>query len=258
MLVDSHCHLDRLDLTPYGGDLDKLIAAAQERGVDRILCIAISVENRAAVQQLADQYEMVYASTGVHPLDIDAGRVSIDDLCQWVQGHTKTVAIGETGLDYYYDDKNKLAQQESFVVHLQAAGITKTPVVVHTRNAKQDTLALIREHGDLESAGVLHCFTEDWDMAKKAIDMNYYISISGIVTFKNAGNVREVVKNIPLERLLIETDAPYLAPVPHRGKRNEPKYVREVAEYIAEYRGLSLAELAKITSDNFDHLFLKA
>lgn len=255
MLVDSHCHLDRLDLTPYNGDLAKAIEAAKSRDIDRLLCISISLENREAVLNIAEQFDGVYATVGVHPLDVDKGVATAEQLRSWVSGHEKLLALGETGLDYYYDDGNKALQQESFIAHLQAGGQESVPIVVHTRSAKEDTLALIKEYGSCESAGVLHCFTEDWDMARRAMDMNYYISISGIVTFKNADNVREVVKNMPLDRLLIETDSPYLAPVPYRGKRNEPKYVREVAEYIAEMRGLSLEALAEITTGNFERLF---
>ncbi len=255
MLVDSHCHLDRIDLTPYNGDLSAAVAAAVERGIDRMLCISISVENRGAVLDIAKQFPNVYATTGIHPLDVTSGTAATEELVDWASSHPKILALGETGLDYYYDDDNKAQQQESFVAHLTAGAQTKKPIVVHTRSAKEDTLALIKAHGDLESAGVLHCFTEDWDMANQAMDMNYMVSISGIVTFKNAESLREVVRRMPLDRLLVETDSPYLAPVPFRGKRNEPKYTLEVAQYIAELKNISLEELAAITSANFERLF---
>ena len=256
MLVDSHCHLDRIDLTPYDGDLSAAVSSALERGVERMLCISISTENRQAVLDIARAHDNIYASTGIHPLDVKTGTVGAQDLIAWADD-PNVIALGETGLDYYYDQETKALQQESFVEHLVAGKQAKTPVVVHTRSAKEDTLALIAEHGCLETAGVLHCFTEDWDMAKRAIDLNYYISISGIVTFKNAAELREVAKRIPTDRLLVETDSPYLAPVPYRGKKNEPKYVREVAEFIAELRGVSFAELAEQTTANFDRLFLR-
>ncbi|GAB2197769.1 TatD family hydrolase [Sessilibacter sp. MAH4] len=256
MLIDSHCHLDRLNLAPYGGDLSKAIAAAVDRGITEMLCISISLQNRADVLAIAEQYDSIWASTGVHPLDVQSGVASVEDLVQWTR-HPKVVAVGETGLDYYYDTETKALQQESFAIHLQAAGQENIPVVVHTRCAQEDTLNLIKAHGNLESAGVLHCFTETWDMASKAIDLNYYISISGIVTFKNADDLRDVVKKIPLDRLLVETDSPYLAPIPYRGKKNEPKYLKEVAEYIAELRGVSFEELSSITSENFKRLFSK-
>lgn len=257
MLIDSHCHLDRLKLEAYDNQLDKAVAAALDRGIQQLLCVGISINNRKAVVEIAERFPEVVASVGVHPLDVKEGLASADDLVTWSQ-HNKVVALGETGLDYYYSEDDKLLQQESFVVHLQAATQARLPVIVHTRDAREDTLSLIKEHGCEESAGVLHCFTENWDMAKRAIDMNYMISISGIVTFKNAVELRDVVKQIPLDRLLVETDSPYLAPVPYRGKPNEPKYVREVAEYIAELKQVSFEELAQITTNNFYRLFPKA
>lgn len=256
MLIDSHCHLDRLKYKE-GETLDSAVNFALERGVEKMLCVGISTENREAVTAIAEKYEQVYASVGVHPLDVETGLASIDDLIAWSK-HEKVVALGETGLDYYYSADQKSLQQESFVMHLQAAAQCGLPVVVHTRDARQDTLDLIKQHGDLEKAGVLHCFTENWDMASKALDMNYYISISGIVTFRNADELRDVCKKIPLERLLIETDSPYLAPVPYRGKPNQPAYVREVAEFIAELKGVSYEELVQTTADNFHRLFYKS
>lgn len=255
MLIDSHCHLDRLDLAPYHGDLSLALEAAVARGVSRMLCISISVENRQAVLDIAARFDNVFATTGIHPLDVTSGTAATEELIQWAQSHPKILALGETGLDYYYSDESKQLQQESFIAHLKAGAKTKKPIVVHTRNAKEDTLALINEYGDKEAAGVLHCFTEDWDMARQALDMNYYISISGIVTFKNAESLRDVTRKVPLDRLLVETDSPYLAPVPYRGKKNEPKYVREVAEYVADLKGLSFEELAAATTENFDRLF---
>ena len=257
MLIDSHCHLDRLRLDKYQGNLDLAVQAAYESGVEAILCVGISLENRAAVVELAERYPMVVSSIGVHPLDIDSGLASVADLVTW-SDHEKVVAIGETGLDYYYSDDSKQNQQKSFTDHLRAAAQVKLPVIVHTRAAKEDTLDLIKQHGSSDSAGVLHCFTEDWDMAKRAIDLNYFISISGIVTFRNAEALREVVKKLPLDRLLIETDSPYLAPVPKRGKPNEPAYVREVAKFVAELKNIEYEHLLQITTENFFTLFDKA
>ncbi len=257
MLIDSHCHLDRLKLDKYDGDLSKAIAAARDRGVEKMLCVGISLDNREQVLSIAEQYPDIVASVGVHPLDVESGLASCEQLVAW-GAHDKVVAIGETGLDYYYTQDHKQIQHESFIVHLQAAAQARLPVIVHTRDAREDTIALIREHGCLESAGVLHCFTESLEMAKQALDLNYYISLSGIVTFKNAEELREVARQVPLDRLLVETDSPYLAPVPYRGKPNEPAFVREVAEFIAELRGVSYEELAQITGDNFHRLFNKA
>ncbi len=254
MLVDSHCHLDRIDLAPYQGDLSAALAAAAARGVTRMLCISIDRNNVEAVRAIARQHPNVYASVGVHPLDIKDAQESVDSLCQLADG-PEVIAIGETGLDYFYSRDNSIAQQHSFRTHLRAAAQLRKPVIVHSRDAREDTLALIREAGDSELGGVLHCFTESWEMARQALDLNYYISFSGIITFKNAEDLRAVVKQVPLDRLLVETDSPYLAPIPFRGKPNEPKYTREVAECVAAIKGLSLEEIAEITSANFDRLF---
>jgi len=258
MLVDSHCHLDRLNLDAHGGSLDAALAAARARGVGHFLCIGVSRDNAATVKALAGQYADVDCSVGVHPLDIGQGEdaLTLDWLLDAID-HPKVVAIGETGLDYHYAQDSALLQQQAFRVHLQAAQLSGLPVVVHTRNARQDTLDLLRE-ASLPRAGVLHCFTEDWPMAKAALDMGFYISLSGIVTFGNAGALREVAQKVPLERLLVETDAPYLAPVPYRGKPNLPQYVREVAECIAGLRGMAWEELALQTTANFKRLFKSA
>lgn len=255
MLVDSHCHLDRIDLTPYDGDLNAALQAAHERGVTRMLCIGIDRNNSEAVCEIARSHSGVYASVGIHPLDIADELETVESLCL-LGNRPEVVALGETGLDYYYSKDKAEQQQISFRAHLRAASQLKKPVIVHTRDAREDTLNIIREEGDAEIGGVLHCFTESWEMARAAIDMNYYISFSGIITFKNAEELREVVRQMPLDRLLVETDSPYLAPVPFRGKKNEPKYTREVAECVAGLRGLPLEELAEITSANFDRLFL--
>ena len=257
MLIDSHCHLDRLKLEKYDNDLSQAVAAAKLRGVERMLCVGISLSNRESVVAIAEQFDCVVASVGVHPCDVKEGLATEAKLIEWAK-HPKVVALGESGLDYYYTEDDKLLQQESFAIHLQAAKQANLPVIVHTRNAREDTIELIKHHGCPESAGVLHCFTESWEMAKQAIDLNYMISMSGIVTFKNAAELREVAKQIPLDRLLVETDSPYLAPVPHRGKSNEPQYVRDVAEFVADLRGISYEALAEVTTENFYRLFPKA
>jgi len=254
MLVDSHCHLDRIDLSPYGGELAAAVRAAQERGVDRMLCIGIDLNNAPKVVEIAQQFDNIYASVGVHPLDISDDICEVDALAE-LSAQEKVIAIGETGLDYYYSAEKKVLQQGSFANHLKASVKTGKPVIVHTRDAREDTLSLIQQHGDPKVAGVLHCFTESWEMASAAMEMGYYISFSGIITFKNAAELRDVVKKVPMERLLVETDSPYLAPVPYRGKKNEPKYVREVAECVAELKGLSFEQVAEQSSRNFDRLF---
>lgn len=255
MLVDSHCHLDRLKL----GDrtLEQAIEEASQRDVSHLLCIAISDQNVEAVLDIARRFERVFASVGVHPLDVQEGAMSEARLRALLQ-RPKVVAVGETGLDYYYSKDAIQAQQDSFVMHLTLAAEAGLPVVVHTREAKEDTLALIRNHGREQSAGVLHCFTEDLDMARRALDLGYYISLSGIVTFRNADALREVARFVPAERLLVETDSPYLAPVPYRGKPNEPKFVREVAAFVAELKDIPFEDFARQTTENFFRLFNRA
>lgn len=254
MFVDSHCHLDRLDLTPYSGDLAAAISAAKDCGVHRLLCIGIDMQNAAAVIDIASRFDGVSASVGVHPMDVGDQLADMTELRQLASA-PEVVAIGETGLDYYYTKDSAALQKESFRQHLQLSKSLRKPVVVHTREARADTIDIIKRYGDPDVAGVLHCFTESWEMASQALDLNYYISFSGIVTFKSASELKEVAKKVPLDRLLIETDSPYLAPVPFRGKKNEPKYVVEVAKCIAELRGLALEEVAEITLNNYDKLF---
>ena len=254
MLIDSHCHLDRLDLTAHGGSLDNALNAARERGVGKFLCIGVDAANAPVVKTLAERYADVWCSVGIHPLDLT--RSEPTDL-HWLMGeldHPRVVAIGETGLDYHYQPDSAALQQASFRYHLQAARDTGKPVIVHTREARTDTLELLRE-ADLPNAGVLHCFTEDWDMARSALDMGYYISLSGIVTFRNADALRDVARRVPADRLLVETDAPYLAPVPHRGKPNEPQFVCDVAAALAQIRGESEQTLWENTTANFHRLF---
>lgn len=266
MFVDSHCHLDRLDLSPYNNDLQGAISAAVQNGVTRMLCVGIDLGNAQTMIDIAREYKNVYASVGIHPMDVENQfkGLTIDtteeDNRSWSQlrqlaKSDDVIAIGETGLDYFYSEKSALLQQNSFRKHLEIAASIGKPVIVHTRNAQKDTIQQISNYGDIERGGVLHCFTEGWEMARKAIDLNYYISFSGIVTFKNAQELREVAKKVPIERLLIETDSPYLAPVPYRSKKNEPKYVVEVARCLAEVHGIAVEEIAEITSTNFDNLF---
>ncbi|MHC5349826.1 TatD family hydrolase [Pseudomonas sp. A46] len=254
MLIDSHCHLDRLDLAAHDGSLDAALEAARARGVSQFLCIGVSADNAAAVKGLAERYDDVHCSVGVHPLDLQPGESLALDWLLGELAHPRVVAIGETGLDYHYEPEAAALQQQAFRLHLEAARLTGKPVIVHTREARADTLALLREAA-LPQAGVLHCFTEDWEMARAALDLGFYISLSGIVTFRNADALREVARQVPADRLLVETDSPYLAPVPHRGKPNLPQYVREVAEFLAELRGVAFEDFARQTTDNFLRLF---
>ncbi|WP_251359891.1 TatD family hydrolase [Kangiella sp. TOML190] len=256
MLIDSHCHLDRLDLSGYDNDLNQALDFARSRGVKKMLCVAITLEEFPKVLAIAKAHRDIVCSVGVHPLYEAVKDTCIDSLIEQAK-HPKVVAIGETGLDYFYNKEaeNHKLQQESFRKHIQAARQAGKPLIVHTRDARQDTLDILREEQANQCGGVLHCFTESWEMAKAALDLGFYISFSGIVTFKNASELREVCRKVPLDRLLIETDSPYLAPVPYRGKSNQPAYVKEVGQFVADLHYTSFQEICDITADNFQRLF---
>ncbi|MDR2189174.1 MAG: TatD family hydrolase [Azonexus sp.] len=251
MLVDSHCHLDFPGLAER---LPEVLAAMTDNGVGLALCIGVNLEDFARVRALAESDPRLYATVGVHPEYEDAEEPDVERLVA-LADHPRVVAIGETGLDYHWHKDKPEWQRRRFRQHIAAACRCGKPLVVHTRESAADTLALLREEGADAAGGVMHCFTEDWAVAKAALDLGFYISFSGIVTFKNAAIVKEVATRCPLDRLLIETDAPYLAPAPFRGKPNQPAYVRYVAEEIARLRGLEVAEVARATSDNFFTLF---
>lgn len=254
MLIDSHCHLDRLDFAALGTDLDHVLQAAQDHGVQRMLSVCVNLETFPAVLSIAEQYPQVYASVGVHPDERDCREPSVDELVGLAR-HEKVLAIGETGLDYFHCKGDVGWQQERFRTHIRAALRANKPLIVHSRDAKADTIRILREEGADRAGGVMHCFTEDWEMAQEALALNFYISFSGIVTFNNAHTLRDVAARVPLDRMLIETDSPYLAPVPRRGKTNQPAYVRHVAERIAEVRNIPLAQIEATTTENFISLF---
>ena len=252
MLIDSHCHLDRLDLSCYNHSLDGALQAARDSGVSGFLCIGIGFDNADQLMDIERSHSDVWLSMGVHPLEdnLETTPAELKKWCSLPVVH----AVGETGLDYHYKPETRATQMASFRTHLQVAADIEKPIIVHTRNAQEDTLQLIRDHGG-SAAGVLHCFTESWEMAEQAMDMGYYISISGIVTFHNADALREVVRKTPLNRLLIETDSPYLAPVPKRGKPNDPSLLLHVAETVAELKGIDVEALGQATTENFHRLF---
>jgi TatD DNase family protein len=254
MLVDSHCHLDRLDLEPFGGDLANVLQQAGENGVGRFLCVAIDRGNIPDVIAIAERFDNVYASVGVHPNEEEDGEVTADELIA-LANHPRVIAIGETGLDYFRSEGGLEWQKQRFRNHIAAAKTCRKPLIIHSRDAREDTIGLMREEGAHEAGGIMHCFVEDWETAQQAMEMGFYISFSGIVTFRNAEPLREVARRVPAERLLVETDSPYLAPVPHRGKSNQPAYVRDVAAFLAELRGISFAEMSALTTDNFNRLF---
>lgn len=251
MLVDSHCHLDFPELA---GRLDAIVEAMRGSQVTHALCISVTLQDFPQVRAIAERYDHIYATVGVHPDYPDVPEVDAEELVR-LADHPKVVAIGETGLDYYRIKDDCEWQRRRFRTHIRAARRCGKPLVVHTRDAAADTLSIMREEGAREVGGVMHCFTGDWETAQAAMDLGFYISFSGIVTFKNAQPLRDVAKRVPLARMLVETDSPYLAPVPYRGKTNEPAFVRYVAEEIARLRGMELSEIAAQTSNNFFSLF---
>jgi len=257
MLIDSHCHLDRIDLQPYQNDFGRFMAAASDQQIKHLLCIAIDLEAYPAMLDLVADYPQISVSVGVHPNVQDGREPSIDELVA-LASNDKVIAIGETGLDYFRSEGDLSWQQQRFRNHIAAAKTLNKPLIIHTREAREDTLKILAEEAADTVGGIIHCFTEDWAFAQLAMDLNFYISFSGIVTFNSAKEIQEVAKKIPADRFLIETDSPYLAPVPHRGKPNYPTYVRHVAEYIAGLRGTSLATIAEQSANNFYSLFPSA
>ena len=253
-LTDSHCHLN---FEPLQQNLPQVLQNARDRGVGHMLCVGVSVEKFPEVLAIARQHANVFASVGVHPDHQHEYEPTVDELVS-LAADPRVVAIGETGLDYYRIKGDMTWQQERFRRHIQAARSSQKPLIVHTREAASDTLRLMREEGASSVGGVMHCFTESWETAEAALDMGFYISFSGIVTFRNAEALRAVALDVPDDRLLIETDAPYLAPVPYRGKTNEPAYVRHVAETLVAVRKTTVERLAQQTTDNFFRLFSAA
>jgi len=251
MLVDSHCHLDFPDLA---ANLDEMLDKMRDNNVSHALCVSVNLEDFPRVRTLAETHSNLFASVGVHP---DYENLTEPQAAQLVAlaDHPRVVAIGETGLDYFRLKGDLEWQRERFRQHIRAARQCGKPLIIHTREAAADTLRIMAEEGADRVGGVMHCFTESWEVAQQAIDMNFYISFSGIVTFKKATVIRDVARKVPLEKMLVETDSPYLAPVPHRGKTNQPAFVRHVAEEIAALRGISVDEVAAATTRNFFSLF---
>ncbi len=266
-LFDSHCHLDRVELDAFDNDFDRFMQAAHEESVTRMLCVAISPSSWGAMTDLVAPYladtpdrradrPSVYLSYGLHPTDEVGEVIPAEELVSAIREdrHAEAiVAVGETGLDYFHCEEGERWQHDRFVNHIEAAKALGKPVIIHTRGAPGDTMDVLeREHAE-ECGGVMHCFAEDWDTARRALDLGFYISFSGIVTFKSAASLREVARKVPADRLLVETDSPYLSPVPYRGKPNNPIRVRHVAEMLAEVRGGSLEEMAELTWRNTEN-----
>jgi TatD DNase family protein len=253
-LVDSHCHLNLLDLSSCGSSMDAILDYARRQGVNHFLNVSVELDGYAELRALTERYPDISLSVGVHPCVRNQAELTVMQLNE-LATDSQVVAIGETGLDYFHAKGQLDGQRDCFRTHIRAAINCGKPLIIHSREAKTDTLRILKEESADRVGGVMHCFTEDWDMAKQAIEMGFYISFSGIVTFKNAATLREVARKVPLNRLLVETDSPYLAPVPHRGKPNQPAYVRCVAQAIADIRTESLERLAQATTNNFFNLF---
>ncbi len=255
-LVDSHCHINMLDLSEFKNGMDDVIHQASAAGVEHLLCVCVELADLPALYQLAERYPHASISVGVHPNTEMVDEVDASQLVA-LTSHPACIAMGETGLDYYRTEAGdaKEQQRQRFREHIRAAIASSKPLIIHTRQAAEDTLLLMEEEGASAIGGVMHCFSEDWDIARRALDMNFYISFSGIVTFKNATQIHDVAKKVPFDRMLIETDAPYLAPVPFRGKQNHPAWVKYVALALSELRQVEFSKLAQQTTDNFYDCF---
>ena len=256
MLIDSHCHLNMLDLTDFDQDLQKVIAQARANDVSRMLTVCVTLEDLPKIEAIAEQFSEVYTSVGVHPNEQTPNEPDTNDLVR-LAAYPACIAIGETGLDYFRieSEAEQAFQQQRFRNHIRAALISQKPLIIHTRQASVDTIRIMQEENAQDIGGVMHCFTEDWTVAQKALDLNFYISFSGILTFKSAVDLQETAKKVPVDRMLIETDSPYLAPVPFRGKQNHPALVKQVAMALAALRGMTYAEIATVTTANFYRCF---
>ncbi|MCG7983121.1 MAG: TatD family hydrolase [Candidatus Thiodiazotropha lotti] len=254
MLVDSHCHLDRVALDHYANDFSQFVTSTLDGGISHMLCVSIDLESWPSMVSLVESYPQISVSVGVHPNDRERHDPTPDELVELAQ-HPKVVAIGETGLDYFHGKGDLDWQRNRFRQHIEAAKQAELPLIIHTRDAREDTLSIMQSQGADRAGGVMHCFTENWSMAEQALEMGFFISFSGIITFKNAADLREVVKQVPMQQLLIETDSPYLAPVPYRGKPNQPIYVHQVAECVAEIKGVSVEHVAAQTTENYYRCF---
>ena len=256
MLVDSHCHLNFIDLSDFDGNLDKVIALAKENGVTHFLSVCVDLADYPRLCPIAESYSNVTISVGLHPNSIIESEPDASLLVDLAQ-HKACIAIGETGLDYYRIDTEKAQEEQRnrFRTHIHAALTANKPLIIHTRQAAKDTLKIMKEEAANDIGGVMHCFSESWEVAQRALEMNFYISFSGIVSFKNAKELHEVAKKIPKDRILLETDSPYLAPVPYRGKQNHPALVKYVALALAELRQVDFNELAEQTTANYYRCF---
>ncbi len=255
-IIDSHCHLNQLDLSAFNGSLEKALDEARFVGVEHFLCVCITPDDIETLHDISHQHADVSMSVGIHPTEVIHHPITYEELYKLASAPA-CIAIGETGLDYYRTENEKALekQRESFRTHIQVSRALKKPLIIHTRAAAEDTLKIMQEEQADEIGGVMHCFSEDWEIAKRALELNFYISFSGIVTFKNAHILHDVAQKVPLDKVLIETDAPYLAPAPYRGKPNHPAWVQFVAKKISDLRNISYETVAKETTANFYRCF---
>ena len=252
-IVDSHCHIDRVDLDAFGGSIESMLTHADELSVNKFLCVCIDLEHFDQVHNLALEYPNIFSSVGVHPTETNCKDPSIEELLVYAKSD-RVIAIGETGLDYFHVKKEEADwQRDRFRRHIKASNESGKPMIIHMRDAKEDTIRILTE--EKAEAGVMHCYSEDWETAQAALDLGFYISFSGILTFNSAQSLREVAMKVPAERLLVETDSPYLTPSPFRGRPNSPAYTYYVVEKLAEIRNTSIDEMATNTTNNFNQLF---
>lgn len=250
MFIDSHCHIDCIDLKDHGDSMDVLMQQAADDGVEHMLCVCIDLQQYQAMYDVVKNYPQVSVSAGMHPTHAVGDALSVEQILN-VVNREEVVAVGETGLDYFYQKDKPEWQKNRFRYHIAAAKEVNKPIIVHTRDAREDTIDIIKQESARDCGGVIHCFTEDWDFAKQVLDQDFYISFSGIATFKTAEQIREVIRKIPSDRFLIETDSPYLAPVPKRGKQNYPGFVKYVAECVAKERNTSIEQIAELSKQNY-------
>ena len=250
-LVDSHCHID---FEPLGNNIDCVLSNAKENQIAYMLCVSVNLTDFPRVLSLAHEHDHIFASVGVHPNETPGETIDVDNLVS-LGNDPQIIAIGETGLDYFRSEGNLDWQRDRFRGHIEAAQMLSKPLIIHTRDAGTDTIQIMKENNANRVGGVMHCFADDWSIARQALDLGFYISFSGIVTFKTADKIREVALKTPIDRILVETDAPYLAPIPHRGKTNEPAFVRHTAEFVADIRDMPIEEFAHKTTGNFFMLF---
>ena len=256
MFVDSHCHLHMINCAELNCELDAILMLAKEYGIEHILCVGTTLADIPAMQKIANDHDNISIAIGLHPNETIDKEPTVEGLLA-LAALPNVVAIGETGLDYYRSTGDLEWQKKRFETHIQAAIECRKPLIVHTRQAPTDTISILKKEKARQCGGVIHCFTEEWETAKQAMDLNFFISFSGIVTFKNALALQEVAKKVPLDKLLIETDAPFLAPMPHRGETNQPAYVKYVAEFLAQLKGVSVEALGQQTTQNYYNLFGK-